>query len=265
MKVAVVTNQVGQVGKSTLSLLLGLLFSATQNKEAVILSTGDAKSLYSQCNISRTYNALNNTNIYYALMKNAALKGGEIIRYADRIGNYNTFAFNLFDAKLEKEQLRSLFDVTLSKVASELVIVEVNGDINSDLNHHALIECGAIFYVFNPNKESIAKLQQYTKEYDQNCVQRTIFVCQQYNLDMISENHFVKDVGISKRSFIYLPYNTAVLKACYNGEVDTLIPSIIKGEPETIALRQKLLELMQVLFDTGNVKYIKGFTEWPNL
>ena len=74
MKVAVVTNQEGQTGKSVLSLLLGLLFSATQDKESVILSTGDASSMYAQCNIGMAQGALNNTNIYNALMKNAALK-----------------------------------------------------------------------------------------------------------------------------------------------------------------------------------------------
>lgn len=265
MKVAVVTNQEGQTGKSVLSLLLGLLFSATQDKESVILSTGDASSMYAQCNIGMAQGALNNTNIYNALMKNAALKGEEIIRYADRISTYNTYAFNLFNARLEEGQLRKLFEVTLAKVVSELAIVEIKGDLNSELNHYALMECGAIFYVFNPNKESIAKLQQYTREYDKNCVQRTIFICQNYPLNMVSENHFVKDIGIAKRSFIYLPYNEAVVKACYEGNVDSLIPSIIKGEPETITLRQKLLEMMQALFDTDRYKYIRGFAEWPRL
>lgn len=265
MKVAVVSNQSGQVGKSVLSLLLGLTFSVTQSRKAVILSTGAANSLYEQCSIDHSNDKLRNTNIFNALMQNAALDDNQILDYADRIGQTETFAFNLFDASLEASRINELFINTLNRLRTDLVIVEVMGELNSSINCEVMSACGAIFYVFNPNPYSISRLKDYIHSADDSWVNRTIFICQKYCPETISENRFTKSIGVAKRSFIYLPYNTAVVKACYDGVIESLIPSIVKGKPETINMRQKILELMQVLFDTGKIKYIKDFSRWPSL
>lgn len=263
MKVAVVSNQVGQVGKSVLSLLLSLTFSYTQQRQAIILSTGNCSELYAQCSIDKSQDGLRNTNIYKALMQNAALQGDDILDYADRIGKTNVFAFNIFDAQIEKEQLEALFCNTLDSLKSELILVEVSGDLKSNLNRQVLEMCDAILYVFNPNQYSIHAMQDYKTNFDRNCVVRTGYVCQQYCPDMISENRIVKTLGIDKKCFMYLPYNEAVVKACYYGEIESLVKPIVSGAPETISLRNKLLELMQYLFDAPNYKYIKGYTDWP--
>lgn len=265
MKVAVVSNQSGQVGKSVVSLLLGLTFSVTQGRKAVILSTGDATSMYNQCSIDKSNDSLRNANIFGALMRNEALSDSQILDYADRIGQTETFVFNLFDTSIEEEKLHDLFMNTLSRLRTDLVIVEVAGDLKSDLNCEAMEACGAIFYVFKPNLDSIAKLQDYLNNGNRSWVSRTIFICQEYCPETISESRFTKGVGIAKKTFIYLPYNVAVVKACYDGMLESLIPSIIKGEPDTIDMRQKLLEMMQVLFDSTRVKYIKDFSKWPSL
>lgn len=264
MKVAVVSNQSGQVGKSVVCLLLGLMFSATQSRRSVLLSTGDAKSMYDQCSIDRSNDRLRNTNIFNALMQNAALSDNQILDYADRIGKTDTFAFNLFDSSMEESKLQELFINTLHRLSTDLVVVEAKGDLRSSINSEIMSICGAIYYVFNPNLASIAAMQEYIKNFDQNWVSRTIFICQQYCPEVISENHFLKNINIPKKLFIYLPYNTAVLKACYEGEIERLIPLIVKGDGQTINMRQKLLEMMQVLFNARGIKYIKEFSEWPS-
>lgn len=263
MKVAVISNQVGQVGKSVLSLLLGLTFSYTQKRQSIILSTGNCSDLYSQCSIDKSQDGLRNTNIYKALMQNAVLQGEEILDYADRIGKTNVFAFNIFDAQIERDQLELLFCNTLDSLKSELVLVEFSGDLNDNFNRNMLYACDAILYVFNPNQHSIAAMQDYRNNFDKNCVVRTGYVCQQYCPDMISENRIVKTLNMDKKCFMYLPYNEAIVKACYFGEIESLVKPIATGAPETINLRNKLLEIMQYLFDAPSYKYIKGYADWP--
>ena len=195
-------------------------------------------------------------------MQNAALSGDDLLNYADRIGKSNTFVFNLFNAKIENDQLEKLFKITLDRLVSELVLVEVVGDLNSEFNKEVIKSCNAILYVFKPNPESIFKMQEYIANYDKSCVAKTGYVCQQYCPNVISENHFVKDIGIAKRLFMYLPYNEAIIKTCYNGELESLVSSIITGGESTINMRNKLLELMQYIFDNNTVKYIKGYKYW---
>jgi len=262
MKVAIVSNQPGQTGKSVLAILFGTLFATTQKKRVSIFSTGDMKDLYDMVNITSINSQTKSINVYKALMMSASIRGDEIIDYSDRIGDSEVYAFNLFSAKIDSTELEELFLTTLNKCNTELSLVEIQGDLKSEFNQKVLHNCDTIIYVVNPNRASVEQFHKFQEEMPRRVLLKTGYVCQHYNSNILSEKKLAKDMKVNIRDFKVLPESPAVTKAAYLGDLDKLVKSIKEGVPEVLPLRVKLLEIMQSIFDDGNVKYIKGVDQW---
>lgn len=262
MKVAILSNQPGQVGKSVLSILFSTLFSITQGKTAVLFSTEDMQGLYNMVNVSAVASQIKSMSVYKALLETNALMGNEIIDYSDRIGSTDVFAFNIFSAAMERSDLESIFIDTLNKCDVELSLVEIKGDVNSPFNKRILYMCDAIMYVFNPNRSSIEAMKEYKEKIDKRLLLKTGFVCQQYDANVLSEKRLAKDADINLRNLTVVPRCASIAKFAYDGNLEQLAEAIKVGLPEVTILRPKLLEIMQSIFDDGRIKYIKGVEHW---
>lgn len=262
MKVAIVSNQESQVGKSVLTVLLGGLFAQTQEKRAVIFSTGNLKSLHNQVNLGTVDTKIKTMNIYKALLQSASLQDNELLDYADRIGSDSLYSYDIFSSKITEQDEEDLFLKTLEKCNYELILVEVKGNLFTNFNTNVLRQSDAILYVFNLNPSSIEMLKEYNNTYDKNCVVRTGYVCQKYEPAVRSEKRIAKELGVNKKLLMQLPYNSNIMEACLDGELNSLISKIRTGDASVANLRINLLKIMQYLFDSNGIKYIKGVESW---
>ncbi len=262
MKVAVISNNPGQVGKSSFILLLASLFARTQRKQVTVLSTGSLAEMYAQAAIDNRGQESKSINVYSAFIRAAAVSNDSVLDYANRIGSEEVYTLDIFSAAIKLEDMQELFLTTLNAIKTELILVEIAGDINTEFNHTVMNECDVVLNVFNATRQSMEAVKKYTEEYDERVVARTGFVCQKYDAKGLGEKRIASTAGINIRNMMVVPYNTVVIKKCFEGELNTIAKAITEGNSEVISLRIKLLEVMQYLFDSDKYKYIKGPSEW---
>lgn len=262
MKVAVISNQSMQTGKSSLILMLASTFARTQHKRVILLSTGDMKDMLDQAYVDYRAENTKSVQVYRAALKTALVSRSSCLDYGMRVGEEEVFAFNLFATTMERNELEELFLATMNTVRVELTLVEVKGGLEDPFNKRVLSECDAILNVFNMSPASLDAVLNYRNNFDTKCVLRTGYVCQKYDANALSESRVAKAIEINKRNLLAIPYNPAVIVKSYNKELNTIGQLVAEGNNAVIDLRMKLLEIMQYLFDDGKYKYIKGVSEW---
>lgn len=263
MKVAIISENRKRSGKTVVSTLLGVTFALTQRKRSAMFATEKYNDVIRQCSVDISQSQLKSMNVYNALIKNAALGSHELLDYADRLGKTDCFAFDIFSSNVEKEKLYDTLITTINRCPTELTLVEIKGDIHDEYNLQVLNNCDVILYVFNTDPMSYAALKEYKDNFKQEFVVRTGYICQKHEEDTFSEKQICKALGIPNRNLMVIPYNKTVMKACMAGNLETLGNAISRGEASVSKIRIKMLEIMQYLYDSRDVKYIKGFSKWP--
>ena len=261
MRVAVISQEQTS-GKSTFIALLAGLFSRTQGKNVIILSTGSALENVDIVSVRESDKTLRSMHVFKALLGSDAINTGELYDYGCRAGEENVFIYDIFGVSMDKHDQRELFMESLNNINADLTLVEIKGDIHDEFNEKVIKACDVVLYVFTHSKPSIAALRKYVDSESKDVVIKTGFVCGMYDRNVVSEKKLGALIKMNVRNILLFPRNSAVAKKCLDGNVDYLIYNIIKGSPEVLELRSKFLEVMQYLYDTPKMKYIRGIDQW---
>ena len=262
MRVAVISSRGGQEGKSSLIVLLSILFVRTQGRRVSILSTGSMKELLNTVILKGDLKAAKSVSVFKTIIEGNVCRSDELEDYAYRIGEEGVCAFDLFSSLTDVHELDTVFHNTLEKLNADLVLIEVNGDLNEERNKAVLDSTDAILYVFNHSCQSIADLKGYRSVYDQSIVRRTGYICQKYDEKVLGEKKLGKLLGVNARNLMVFPYNPVIVKESIDGKLDTVARFVCQGHHEVVGLRSRIMEIMQFLFDSPDHKYIKEVSEW---
>jgi cellulose biosynthesis protein BcsQ len=262
MKVAIMSNLEGPCGKSSFLLLLALVYARSQQKQVSVLSTGRMRVLLDYVSKKNEKTTLNTLSVFETMMNSGSIREDEIYDYALRLADENVYAFDLFASPKDQKELQKTFFTVLKKVHSDLVLVELANQADDAFNRKVLERVDVILYLFHHDPVSIHALKEYKTNFDKELVFRTGFICQKYNADVVGEKRLSTLIETSPRNMVVFPYTTTVAKRCLDGTLDRAAKDILIGRGEVVALRPKLLEIMQYLFDTPNMKHIKGVAEW---
>lgn len=263
MKVGIISNQTSQVGKSVLALMLGATFAGTQFKRTAIMGTGSLESLIDQVDVGSSSSRLNSINVFSAMLGTASLKSEEMLDYALHVGSEELYVFDIMSARIDDFTKEDLLIKTINRCPLDLTIIEFVGELNSPVNKRIMKVCDCFLYVYNPNIKSIKTMREWREKVDRSILVRTKFVCQMYNGDVVSEKRLSSDSNIGLHDLIVIPELNAIKAHTYAGTFNKPLKGIREGMPEVVSLRPKMLELMQTIFDSSDVKYIKGIGKWP--
>ena len=261
IRVAVISPEQAS-GKSTLMALLSGVFSRSQNKNVAIMSTGRATENIDIVNVVDNNQKLRSVHVFKALLSSDAIETKELFDYGYRAGEENVFIYDIFGVAMDVSEQQSLFMETLQNVPADLTLVEIKGDLYEEFNQRVLKACDAILYLFTTSKPSISKMRDYIDNGLQEFTVKTGYVCSRYDRNIIGEKKLGQLCKMNARNILLFPYNSAVGKKSLDGTVDYLVYDIMKGHPEVLELRSRLLEIMQYLFDTDKHKYIRGVADW---
>lgn len=260
MRVCVVSTQ--NNGKSSLSLLTACLFSATQRKTSVLMSTEKMTSDLTMTSSNRPKSVLNSVAVYGEALSSGTFRGDEIFDYGFRIGNAHTYLYDVYDSNIDRGSLDARLVEIFKKIPGDLVICEVSEESPEELKEQLFTTADAILYLFTADYNGIEQVRQFKTKHPPTITMKTGYVCSKYDRMALPEKEIATKVGTDTKSLIIYPYNSAVIQTAFRGKVESLIPKIIRGEPAVLNLRQRLLEVMQYLFDSGSWKYIKGVDKW---
>jgi len=262
MKVAVISSQETQTGKSTLALLLGSLFARTQARTAVVLSTDKLVEDLKTVRTKKEVSIANSVSVFEAVMSTGAAMGRELLDYGVKVGENECYVFDIFDTQYDRAQLNSLFLKTLNAIEAELVLVEIDNEAGEEFNKEVLTNVDAILYLFTLSPKSIKRMQDWREKMPRYVTSRTGYICSKYDRNTIGEKNISKTIEIPVERILQYPYNANIPKEAFKGTLDTVANCVAYGHEEVINLRPKMEEIMQFLFDSRDFKYIKGASTW---
>lgn len=277
MKIAI-TSDVPRTGKSTTAMLLGHIFSRTQEKRVAIFSTGDIEELIELTEPRGSFSSLNSTAVLNALLKNNSLNGEELYDYAIRSGEDDVHLFNVFDRTMSLEDAEEILTNTINIVnqSTYMTLIDICGDPKSALNQTIMRDADVILNIFNHDLKSIhaakesmvalskkeMKTEKNVKDYSREIAFKTCYVCGKYDRNVLSEKKVAGVLGVTARNITVVPYTSSLQSMCLQGAIHKSSSYIVEGHPAFVEYRIKLLEIMQVLYDSGSRKVIRGVSEW---
>ena len=262
MNIAVISNQLSQVGLSSFVSLLASIFSKTQQKRVAILTNKSLQEILELNDVKVTNDSTKSVNIYRAAIQSSGIRDEDFWDYGYRIGEEEVYGFENVRPNLSIQEQIEMLESLKKRVNGDMTLIEISGDLNDPFNVHAIQSAHLVLYVFNHSPNSMRLLKAFISTYDQEVVRKTGFVCTKYDRNVISEKSLSKELGISQYRIMQVPYNSAICNKCFNGTLNYVARHVAMGHYEVAELRMKFLEIMQYLYDTKSRKYIKGIAEW---
>lgn len=263
MKVAVI-SAAPTLGKSTLIELLGGLYSRTQGQDVAVFTTGLAEDNISMITNMTKKVELDNPYIIKSMVDNAGGEDSvELLNYGIQAGDEHIFYYDILGTAMPEEQSEEFLLSAIEKVPSTLTLIEICGDVSSEINKKVLSLCDCSFVLCDV---SIKGFKELTKLFERlpKCVAvvNRAIVLAKINPVAASDKAVSQKLKMKLIDIYKFPYNAIVQKAAFNGELDRLIYNIIIGDHEVADFRQPLQSMMEYIFDTPKRKIIRGMDRW---
>ena len=262
MKVAVV-SAVPTCGKTVLIEILGGVFSRSQGRDTVVFSTGNADDNISMITTHNKNSALDNPHIVKAMVDNAGDDASNLLNYGTQAGDEHLYMFDILNAAMSQEEREEFLFAAIDKVPADLTLIEICGDVTSELNEKVLKMCDCSLIL---TEHSLKGCSELVKLFDviPSCkakVNRAI-VLSKYDAIVASDKKFAERIGLKSPSIFKFPYNSKAAKYVFNGELDRICYEILIGDHEVVEFRKPVQDLMEFLFNSEKRKVIRGIDRW---
>lgn len=264
MKIAFISAEL-MSGKSSIIALLAGVYSRSQGKSVSIMSTGSIEDNKDIISIVYENKDLANSYVIKAIFQNGTEDKKDILNYATKQGLEDVYLFDAVPSAITDDEKVEFFDTCISNVPTDLTLIEIAGDVNSEVNQAALEQADACVIIHKPNKRSMILAKELKNALpDKHRGFSSAFLCNEFDAEVIAEKELNKEMNSKENAVLKIPFSRSVRKLYNKSELDKLIIGIIKGDPIIVDARIRMLEIMQWMFDTPQRKVIKEVNRWYN-
>lgn len=259
-------------GKSTYISILSGVFSRSQKKSVVILSTGDANDNINLVDCPVRNDAVANPYIFKSMVESAEMRDESLLNYGIRQGAENVFIFNILNSSMDQYDKEEFFLTAMKKLPATLTLIEICGDYRSDFNRRVISECDCCMCLVDMSRKSIDMVKEfnkYLKEIDaddetglSDKAETVAYILSRYDPNVMGEKKLTKITGIGEAGLLKFYYIPALQRYALNQELDKLAYDIIFGVNEVVQLRMALYEAMCYLFDSKDRKIVREISKW---
>ena len=262
MKVAIISNDDSSVGKTTLAVLLGGIFSSIKRERVAIFCDKAAEDYPTMCEMLDKNKAAAYISVFRASLENGKLKDEDLFPYGRLIKNTQAYVFDIIHPSLADVDIEAMFMSAIKLSNAPLTIVDTSGNFEDERTQEIIDTCNAILYVVDCNPKSLKKAREFRENYPDDVVNRTLFVVSRFNNTSCSEKHAAGLIGVKQKSIMTFPYSPAILKSVFEGNLQALVSPIITGDPNVVACRAKAHDILAALFNEKDYKYIPDVKDW---
>lgn len=262
MKVAVL-SAVPTCGKSVLIQILGGVYSRSQGRKTVVFTTGDAQDNVSMITCLNKNSMLDNPHIVKAMVDNAGDDADNLLNYGAQAGDEHIYYFDILNAAMSSNEKEDFLLAAIDKVPADLTLIEVAGDVNSDLNKKVLAKCDCSLILTESSIKGCKKLVSLIELLPAGKVKiNKAIVLAKYDANVCSDKRFAEKIGMKSQNIFKFPYNSVAAKLAFSGELDKIVYNILIGDYEVVTFRRACQDIMEYLFDSDNRKVIRGIERW---
>lgn len=263
MKVAVISAE-PTLGKSTLIEVLGGVFSRSQGRDVVVFTTGNAKDNTELITNIMPPNAnLDSPYVVKAMIENESEDPKSLLHYGIMAGDERVFYYDIMSSVMSDDDKLEFLLEAIEKIPADLTLVEIVGDIDSDVNKKVMDLCDCSIVLTSTSLKGIRMYHELMSKLPKGNMQlNSACVVAQVNPSVVSDKKFAEKIGKKSIDLYKFPYNPVLTKLAFNGELDRVIYNILVGDAEVVNLRMPMQELMEFMFNTPTRKVIRSIDRW---
>jgi cellulose biosynthesis protein BcsQ len=252
-----------QVGKTTLSLMLSNIYPNASLRESVYVTNKSLEEILSleKFNVDEL-SVEKGINVITSLIETDNIRESDLIDYAYRPNYTKAMLFDIYSTSISKKESNLNFMNVIKKLGSRFIVLDINGDPNSEEVSELLDNCDVVLYVFKPTKKEALSASKYYNSLEETNKIKTKLVCNMLDPIGISRKTIQDVIKIRANQILWFPYHVNIQRTMFEGRLCRLNSLIIEGKDNCISLRQPLKDILSFCCDTSAHKVIKELKDW---
>ena len=262
MKVAVI-SVVPTLGKTALIEMLGGVYSRSQGRDVVVLSTGDGKDIIESVTNFNTVEELDNPYVIKSMIDGAGKDAKELLNYGVQAGDEHVYIYDVMASIMQDHEKEEFLLACIDTLPANLTLVEIVGDVTSELNKKVMAKCDCCLILVDGSLKGIRKYHELMEKLPKGAMQlNKAVVHAKYDKSTVSDKKFSEMLGVPVSELFKFPYSSVVKKLQLNGALDKIVYNILVGDYEVVEFRMPIQELMEFIFNTPTRKIVRGISKW---
>lgn len=263
MKVAVISGENRQVGKTAISLLLSNIYPNASGRQSIYVTN---KSLDEVLSTEKFYNSSTeierSINVITELSYTNSISNEDIYDYAYRPTDTNAMLFDIYSTSIKPNEAKDKFMSVINKLGKKLILMDLNGSPYSEEVKSLINECDVVLYITTENKKDVLMAKEYFESLSENDKIKTKILCNMHNNLGLSKKSLQEVLKIRVNNILWFPYHYNIQRTMYEGRLCVLTRLIIEGKDDCLPLRQALKDILSFICDTNTLKVIKEVAKW---
>lgn len=262
MKVAVI-SAVPMCGKSTLIEILGGVYSRSQGRDVVVLSSGDSSDIINMVTNFTKNEVLDNPYIIKSMVENSSGNNKDLLNYGIQAGDEHVYIYNVMDSVMEQKDKEDFLIEAITKIPAGLSLIEICGDPYSEFNQRVYKECDCMLVLTDCSQKGIKAYKNLIENFPNKILKMNkALILSRLDANVASDKKLSELLGVKINEFYKFPYNAVVGKQSLNGSLDKVIYNILVADHEVVNLRMPMQELMEFMFNTPTRKIVRSIDRW---
>lgn len=251
------------LGKTALIEILGGVYSRSQGRDVVVLSTGEGKDIIESVTNFSTVEELDNPYVIKSMIDGAGKDAKELLNYGVQAGDEHVYIYDVMASIMQDHEKEEFLLSCIDTLPANLTLVEIIGDVTSELNRKVMAKCDCSIILVDGSLKGIRKYHELMEKLPKGAMQlNKAVVHAKYDKCTVSDKKFSEMLGVPVSELFKFPYSSVVKKLQLNGELDKVVYNILVGDYEVVEFRTPIQELMEFIFNTPTRKVVRGISKW---
>lgn len=260
MKVAIL-SAVPTSGKTALLEVLGGVFSLSQGRSVGLFTTGSMQEMYDMTTSTTTVDQ-QSADILQAMIDTNP-HDPMLLDYGVQLGEEHVYAYDITNSEANEDEKIKFMKSALDNIPVDLAMIELTGDLHTSMNIEMLKHVDCSLFLIPPTNKAITEYQKLLDTLPRcAALFNMAYVACPINYQVISDKSMAGRMGVKLENLYKVPWNAVIQKLSLAGTLDTICDKIVRGSNDVVNLRQSLLELMCYIFDSEEIKIIRGIDKW---
>lgn len=246
-----------------MSLLLVNAFPNAAHRESVYVTNGNVNEiLHLEQFAEEQVSIEKGIDVVTSFSSTHNISDEDILDYSYRPSNTNAFVFDIYNPTINHEEAHNKFMSVVKQLGSRLIVMDLNGDPESEVVSNLMDECDVILYIFRPIIQEVEEAKRYYDSLDDDEKLRVKFVCNMWDVLGVKKKSVQDIIKIRTNNILWFPYHTNIQRTMFEGRLCVLNRLMIEGRDGCVSLRQPIKDILSFVCDTPSMKIIKEVNKW---
>lgn len=256
MRIACI-SPVQHSGTTVIATLLGHALAYTQNQNVMLMYTGSTRRLCAYQGVSAMGDKTRSITQIVKLLESKAIDPADIASYAVSMdSNKKIKVMDTVSEAVSEEDIVKLSSYIYANVPEDIVICDVTSQIYDDTTQEIFNNSDIVIFVIEPSVSHFNAIKTWIKsDYSPPPHVRLMYVINRYDEQILALRNISSLIGVKHNAMCKLHYNPNIVKHCFDGNLQSIIPYVMEKDVRVVELNNDLKEMCQFVMSVMGARF----------